>query len=131
MDIFFTDPNEVPLPPEEVRIIELRAEPWSDGRRVGIYLEVDPFQKRPNAEIKITDNQGQELAHVSIIESIERKMEMTMHLRGEIGNQICKVSATIYYATIDEEPEPDTPIEPIQRTIVDHATTSFELPKGD
>jgi len=131
MDIFFTDPNEVPLPPEEVRIIELRAEPWSDGRRVHVYLEVDPFQKRPNAEIRITDNQGQELAHASIIESIERKMEMTLHLRGEIGNQICKVFASLYYATIDEDPGPETSIEPIQRIIVDEANSTFELLKGD
>ena len=41
---------------KEVRIIELRAEPWpEDGRRVRIHLEVTPFLERPNLEVPITD----------------------------------------------------------------------------
>jgi hypothetical protein len=51
MDIFFADPSEVPLPPNEVRIRELNVEPWPDGNRLRVYLEVDPFQKRPNADL--------------------------------------------------------------------------------
>ena len=66
MDIFFQDPSEIPLPPEEVRIREVRAEPWPDGQRVRVYLEVDPFQQRPNADVKITDAAGEEEAQASI-----------------------------------------------------------------
>ena len=42
MDIFFQDPTDIPLPPEEVRIRELTAEPWPDGRRVRVYVELTP-----------------------------------------------------------------------------------------
>ena len=50
MDMFFADPNDPPLPPEEVRLRELRAEPWPDVLRVKVFLELTPFQKRPSAE---------------------------------------------------------------------------------
>ena len=39
MDIFFQDPGAIPLPPDDVKIVELRAEPWPDNRRVKVYLE--------------------------------------------------------------------------------------------
>ena len=82
MDIFFQDPNEIRLPPDEVRIRDLQAQTLPDGRRVHVYLEVDPFQKRPSAELTISDVAGNRLATASVIESMTRKMELTMHLRG-------------------------------------------------
>ncbi len=124
MDIFFADPNEIPLPPDEVRIRELRVEPWPDGRKVHVYLEVDPFQKRPNAEIIIQNAQGQEVAQANIIESIERKIEINLHLRQPYLDAAHKVVATLFYATIEDEP---SPYEPVERTVVDRASTSFEF----
>ena len=56
MDIFFQDPTEVPLPPNEVRIRALRAETYPDGQRVRVYLEVDPSQQRPSADLAIRDS---------------------------------------------------------------------------
>ena len=93
MDIFFQDPGDVPLPPEEVRVREFRAEPWMDGRRVRIILEVDPFQKRPNAGVSIVDTTGNEVAQASIIETIARKMEINLHLRHDepAGEYIARV----------------------------------------
>ena len=130
MDIFFQDPSEVPLPPSEVRIRELRAEPWQDGRKVRVYLEVDPFQKRPDAEIQITNPENEEVATASVIETITRKMELTMHLRGakHAGDYI--VSAVLFY-TEQEEPEGEAQgnSEPPRQTtkVVDRATTIFSI----
>jgi hypothetical protein len=129
MDIFFRDPNEVPLPPEEVRIVRFDAEPWSDGRRVRIYLEVSPFQKRPNGGITITNANGDELANISIIETMDPKMEFTLHLRGAEIIGPFTVSAYISYP---EEPsestvEQDDLPEMRPQRIVDQANTSFSL----
>jgi hypothetical protein len=126
MDIFFTDPSEVPLPPGEVRIRELRADPSPDGRRVRIYLEVDPSQKRPNADLVILDQEGEEVAAASIIESMTRKMELTMHLRGGRPGGSYTLRADLFFATLPEmgtetEQEP----KPIERTLVDRAETEF------
>jgi hypothetical protein len=74
MDIFFQDPSGIPLPPVEVRIRFLRAEPWSDQHRVHIYLELDPFQKRPNIEVGINDPEGREEDQVNTVETMVRKV---------------------------------------------------------
>jgi hypothetical protein len=108
MEIFFQDPSEVPLPPDEVRIRSLRAEPYPDGRRVRIYVEVDPFQARPSVDLEISDAQGRQQATASIIESMARKMEIVMHLRdGQPGTQY-HLAATLYFS----QPNPQSGEEP-------------------
>ena len=156
MDIFFADPNEVPLPRDEVRIRELTADPWPDGRRVRVYLEVDPFQARPNADLVILDSRGRQVAHANIIESIDRKIEVTLHLRGDTESGISRsnpytVHAQLYYSDIEVDDEanasgalestpPQAPpadptgepaeVDPLERQVVDQAQTSFEIPEG-
>lgn len=108
MDIFFQDPNEIPLPPEEVRIREIYAEPWADGRRVRVFLEVDPFQRRPNAELFIFNSQGEEVAQTSIVEAFTRKIELNMHLRelNPAGKYTLKTLLYYNQKPEDEHPEP-------------------------
>ena len=130
MDIFFQDPTAIPLPPDEVRIKELRAEPWFDNRRVRIYMEVTPFQKRPNGEIIIRNPAGVEVAHASIIEAISPRMEITLHMRGALqaGNYIA--SATIYYVKKSEaeEEQAENYADPERRVVVDTGLVEFTLP---
>jgi len=134
MDIFFANPSEVPLPPSEVRIRELNVEPWPDGTRVRVYLEVDPFQKRPNADLTLLDQDGRELSSVSIIESMTRKIELVMHLRGA-SPATCTLQALLYYASLPEPAQPggmreDNP-EPeprMERNLIDTRQVTFELP---
>jgi hypothetical protein len=136
MDIFFQDPTEIPLPPNEVRILRLRAEPWPDNRRVRIYLELTPFQKRPNGEVRILDASGEEVATVTIVEAIDRKMEFTVHLREVPTGGEYNAFATVYYAEAGEEIRQGdggdeiknlTPI-PSEITVIDRAETRFQIP---
>lgn len=122
MDLFFQDPHEIPLPPEEVRLRELRAEPWPDSRRVKIYLEVDPFQKRPSAEVSITDVAGDEVASVHILESMTRKMEFNMHLRGTDPGAEYTVLAVLYF---EKAPTAEGTAEAM---VIDRRQVSFILP---
>ena len=127
MDIFFSDPSEVPLPPEEVRISQLRAEPWPDGQRVRVYLEVDPTQKRPSADLTILNPQGEAISTVSIVESMTRKMEVVMHLRSEPTPGEYSLHATLYF---DPMPPPDAGSEPsplAEPLVVDTAQTPFQF----
>jgi hypothetical protein len=127
MDINFTDPSEVPLPPDEIRITELRAEAWPDGRRVKISLSITPFQKRPNAELIILDGNGNELAQASIIESIERHMELTLHMRGPELIRPFSLQAELFYTDIEEQLDPQQEARPINRTVVDNKQIMFDL----
>jgi hypothetical protein len=127
MDLFFADPSEIPLPPEEVRIQELRAEPYPDGRRVRIYVTVDPFQRRPSLELEVFDTQGRPVASANVIESQVRKMEMTLHLRNpQPGEMTLKV--LLVYTKIDKPEEgTDTPPPPIETMIVDNREITFQV----
>lgn len=126
-DIFFADPADVPLPPEEVRIRDLSATPWPNGRRVKVYLEVTPFQKRPSGEMLMTNQDGQPVASASIIETIDPKMEVNLHLRTTESSGVYQLSVVLFYLQeIDEEG--DELIEPSERMIVDEMSITLEIP---
>jgi hypothetical protein len=125
VDIFFQDPTEVPLPPEEVRIRELRAQSYPDGQRVRVYLEVDPFQRRPSADLVIRDSSGTEAATTSIVESMYRKMEITMHLRHPEPGAVYCLSVVVFF--VPQPPEGEEP-DPRQRQVVDSREITFTTP---
>jgi hypothetical protein len=130
MDIFFQDPSETPLPPAKVRIRELRADPWPDGKRVRVYMELDPFQQRPNADITIENSAGDDVAQVSIIESMTRKIELTMHLHGPMLDGRFKVIANLYYTEPLQEPKPGEEGLPARlpaSTMVDRTEITFAI----
>jgi len=130
VNIFFRDPNEIRLPPEEVRLREMQVTPQQNGRQVKILLELTPFMKRPNVEVTITATSGKEAAHASILEAMMPKMEFTMHLRTlEPGGEYT-LESIVYYQRL---PEPsDTPMEvPLpEPLIVDRKKTNFILPQA-
>jgi hypothetical protein len=128
MDIFLQDPNEIPLPPAEVRIETLTAEPYPDGRRVRVSLLVTPFQQRPNLDLVVTNSSGDQVAQASIIESITRKMELTLHLRGSQPLGAHRLEAILFYEkrlpAPDEESQP-LPAPEIQ--LVDQRQLVFDI----
>lgn len=107
------DPAEAPLPPDEVSFRKLAAEALRDGRRVRLSLEITPFQERPTIEIKVQDPEGALVATSSIVEIVEPRMNLTMHLRGSPVPGPYTVHAELSY------PERDP---------VDQTETRFELP---
>lgn len=112
MDFFFPELNPaedgvIPQPPENMRILELRAEPVRDGgpTRLRVYLDVTAFQQRPYIEVALGDAEGNEIASVNIIEPMSRKNVFTMHIRGPHQSGIFRLSARLYYP---EQPDSDT-----------------------
>ncbi len=133
MDIFFTDPTDIPLPPDEVRIRQLVASPWPDGRRVSVALHITPFQKPPSGEINIINAVGDELAIINIIETVDPKMEFTMHLRGAEIIGPLQVNACLFYVLDDSEPadNQEIPYERRERKQVDQQTIVISLESSD
>jgi hypothetical protein len=129
MDIFFQDPSETPLPPEEVRIQELRAELWSDKRRVKVYLEVDPFQKRPNLDVFVIDSEGEVISDITLIETMSRKMEFTMHLHQELAGGEITLRAILYYSSPLPEAKPgeQVPLEMPESTEIDRKEITISV----
>lgn len=96
MEFFFPEDNLDRAVPEETDITSLSVEPYPDGRRLHIHIEMTPFQKRPHLDVIITNSAGVELASANIVEPLNWKIEFTMHLRGEVINP-CLLEARLFY----------------------------------
>ena len=130
-EFFFPDLEEFninKLPPEEVRILDLIAAPYSDNKRVLANIEMTPYQQRPHLEVAFIDPQGKEISAINIIEPLNWKMEFTMHLRGERQDGEYMLAARLFYPPRDEEDPKlarvDLPVEDTDRRIF-----KFEIPE--
>jgi hypothetical protein len=81
MEFFLNNPEIPRLPPDQTRLLELRAEPYPDGQRLRVVLDLTPFKERPYLELKLTDAGGAEAASASIVEPMAWKLELTLHIR--------------------------------------------------
>ena len=118
MDFFFPEDNLTRATPEETRITALSAEPYPDGYRLHVNIEITPFQKRPHIEVTLGDANGDEVASTTIVEPLTWKMEFTMHIRGELNNPYT-LEAKLFYPdgpsaepqtfTFDVKPPQETP----------------------
>ena len=97
MDFFFPEDNLQRMTPEETRITSLSAEPYPDGFRLRVNIEITPFQKRPYLEVTLKDSHGNEVASSSIVEPLGWKLEFTMHIRDEELKNPYAVEAKLYY----------------------------------
>jgi hypothetical protein len=110
MDFFFPelsdDGQNIPVPPEQMRFLELRAEPVLDEGplRVRVYVEVTPFQQRPFIEVTLSDSQGEEITTASVIEPMQRKNVFTMHIRSPQQSGKFSLAARLYYPSNTENP---------------------------
>ncbi len=108
MDFFFPEDNLQRATPAETHITSLSAEPYPDGERVHVNMEITPFQTRPTIEVTLTDSNGDEVATASIVEPMTWKLEFTLHLRGANASPF-KIEAKLFY--------PDGPqAEPVTHT---------------
>ncbi len=105
MDIHFSESADVPQPRDKVKIERFEAKPYPDGWRIRIILDVTPFQERPSLEIRVqTDEQHgkRRVAELSVIETMTRHMEFTVHIRGvpsPVGQYVAV--ADLYYENQD------------------------------
>ena len=72
------------------------AEPYPDGYRLLVTIEMTPFQKRPHLEVVLNDANKDEVASTTIVEPLGWKLAFTMHIRGELNNPYT-LEATLFY----------------------------------
>lgn len=105
LDFFFPEDNLNRATPEETNITSISVEPYSDGRRLHVHLEMTPFQKRPHLDIVIRNGEGEEAATANVIEPMNWKIEFTMHLRGELKNPYTLEAKLFYPDGSSKEPQ--------------------------
>jgi hypothetical protein len=128
MDLFFQDPNVVRLPPEEVRLLEVKVAPLPESGRVKIYIEMTPFQKRPNISVSITNPAGKEAARTTILETMLTRLEVTLHLREAIRGVEYTVETSVFYQKLPQPSETEVELQLPDPMIVDQHKTTFILP---
>lgn len=96
MDFFLPEDHLQRATPEETRITSLSAEPYPDGYRLRVNIEMTPFQTRPHLEVVLNDASNEEVASTTIVEPLGWKLEFTMHIRGELNNPYT-VEARLFY----------------------------------
>lgn len=98
MNIDFFEPKDVPQPRANIQIQRIAVKPMPDGWRVKLEIDVTPFQERPSLEVRLRTATGQEVADLSIIETMHRNMEFMLHIRGvptPVGDYV--LEADLYY----------------------------------
>lgn len=98
-DLEPADSGIIPLQPIDMRFVDLSIEPVIDDGplRIRVLIETTPFRIRPYIEINLLDHSGNEIASASIIEPMQRKNVITMHLKGERKNGKFSIKARLYY----------------------------------
>jgi len=131
MDIFFSDPDEIPLPPGEIRFRDIQVNPIDDSNKIKIYIEIDPFQKKPNIDLVVFNNRREIATSVNIIESIQRKIEIIAHLKRNTADVEFNLEAKLYYSEIEDEENNNGKISRFIDSIVDKKEFPFNLQTQD
>ena len=131
MNIFLQYPDEVRLPPAEVRLLEVKVTPQPDGRRVKIFLELTPFLKRPNIDVTITSAKGKKAAHSSILETMLRKLEFNLHLREPEPGGEYAIECLVYYQKLPEPVDTSQEVSLPEPMVVDRQKAAFVLPEAN
>jgi hypothetical protein len=119
MEFFIADPNVERLPPDKTHILDLQAEPYPDGTRLRVSLELTPFQQRPSIELVLISPDGSRAATASIIEPMAWKLELTLHIRDRQANTPkYTLMASLNYPELGEMDRREIPIDltPINKT---------------
>jgi hypothetical protein len=97
MDINFLTDDDVPLPPEEVKILKVSANAYPDFRRVKLSIETSPFQLAPNVEIEALNSEGQRVASTTIIGAMAPLMALTLHFKERVNQGEFLIRCTLSY----------------------------------
>jgi hypothetical protein len=112
MEFFLNDPNVKRLPPNETRLLELRANPYPDQKRIRVVLELTPFQKRPYIELFLADSTGDTASTANIVEPVGWKLELTLHVRTAPADGNLTLLAILSYPELGEIDRLEINIDP-------------------
>jgi hypothetical protein len=99
VDLNLVDPEDVPLPRDEVRLRQLAVTPLGDGRRLRIDVALTPFLERPNLDLDVVDSAGESLVRTTVVEADSPSFSLTMHLRGKPQTGEYRVRGALSYAS--------------------------------
>jgi hypothetical protein len=113
MEFFLTDGAILRLPPADTRLLDMRAEPYPDGKRLRVAMDLTPFQQKPCLELTLTDSAGEVVATTSIIEPVAWRLELTLHILkpGTTPGEVYKLTVNLSFPDLGEIDSRDLTVE--------------------
>lgn len=113
MGFFQIDPNVERMLPADTRLLNVRAELYSDGKRLKVGLDLTPFQQKPYLDLVLTDSSGEIITTTSIIEPVNWNLELNLHIRksSTSDNGVYKLTVVISYPDLGDVDRRDLTIE--------------------
>jgi len=108
MFIQIEDSEDAPVPPEDVRIQSVHIDPYPDGKRIRVALELTPFQIPLDLDVIVLDQDGEESASMSIIGAATPKLNFTAHLRGDRLSLTYQLLTRLSYEELGEVDREET-----------------------
>jgi len=92
--------NQIPHPRQDIRLLGVTLVPDAETRRVRVTINITPFAPldRPSLEITVTNKIRQEVASMSIIETMSPELSVTTHLKeAEIVSSLYTFRVDLYF----------------------------------
>ena len=102
--------------PADVRFVEVKVEPWPDGKRIRVHVTLTPFVSRPDLTASVCEDQGSEVCSANIIQTMDDRMVFTLHLRGNSPSNQYTLQINVFYEDIGQ---------------VDQRSLAFEIQPGE
>jgi len=104
MESFLPDPEDVLFPPVDTRLVDLQAEPYPDGKRIRVVLDLTPFQQKTYIDLDLKDSTGVIATTTNIVEPAVNKLELTLHIDRPPSGATAQytLSAAVYYPDLGE-----------------------------
>ncbi len=96
---FYDDPGNIPKPRYQIKVEDIQIEPYPNQTRLKVTLETTQFTPadRPNLTIRAFNPAGEELSSLTIIETLQNTISVTLHLRQPPTEGDYTVRADLYY----------------------------------
>ncbi len=113
MEFFLTNPDVERLAPVDTRLLDLRAQPYPDGKRLQITLELTPFQQKPYLELTLTDSSGEVVATTTVVEPVSWWLDLTLHIRKHVATTggVYKLAVMLSFPDLGEIDHRDLTVE--------------------
>jgi hypothetical protein len=104
MGFFQIDPDVERMLPGDTRLLNLHAEPYSEGKRLKVGLDLTPFQQKPFIDLSLVDSSGELIASASIVEPVNWNLELNLHIRkpSTSHNGAYKLTVVVSYPDLGE-----------------------------
>lgn len=98
-------PDQILPESQETDILELRAEPYPDKRRIKILFRLSSFSAAPNAEVSLVNAENEPLVSANLVNIFSTENEITLHLPAK-KNQPGDYTVTLdVFSLVEEEIE--------------------------